>query len=91
MKRKLIFTLSVLLTAAAFNPPVTQSIPPPPIPYCEMCRQSCWNEANGEPYQQCRWEQGKSQSECDVVVKQYYNNCLTVDCNQSGCTIPLLD
>lgn len=89
MKRKLVLLLVLILATTSLAIPNTASAVPG---FCETCGQGCWDEANtGEAnilWWQCR-DNGGSQPYCDnTVTIEYYNLCITVDCNMSGCNLP---
>jgi hypothetical protein len=69
-----------------------------PPEFCEDCAAGCWNEARYGynwriNYWECIQDNGGetlwSQTFCyETVVVGYYNACLTMFCNNAGCSIP---
>lgn len=80
-----LFTI-VIVTALSLPAQPTNATPD----FCSNCAEQCWNEANTGVNNAAYWrciDDGYSQTTRDNLSVQYYNNCVSIFCNQAGCNI----
>lgn len=92
MKRKFLVAALMLLSVAVLALPSRSDAAPD---FCADCAQQCWNDANTGENNQAYWEcvdkAGDTQASRDAcfnsVIIGYYNACITILCNSTGCKV----